>query len=209
MKNLTHLFSATHPALTLTKYTLLLTYIACSLLTNISHAHGVQGGGLINGMMHPVFGTDHLLAMVAVGALSTQIGGKAIWTIPMSFVALMLCGGVWGMMKMPFPVVETGIALSVLVLGVAIAFDKKMPTIWSMVCVGFFALFHGYAHGMEMPYLAQPALYTVGFILATAFLHVMGIVIGEIAKRIKSGDSLLRYTGAGVAGIGFAILTGI
>lgn len=208
MKNLTHIFSITNRS-TLTRSALLLACLSSSLLTNVAHAHGVQGGGLINGMMHPVFGPDHLLAMVAVGALSVQMGGRAIWAVPASFVALMFCGGVWGMMKMPFPVVETGIALSVLVLGVAIAFDKKMPTIWSMLCVGFFALFHGYAHGMEMPYLAQPALYAVGFILATACLHVVGIVIGEVAKKIKNGDSLLRYTGAGVAGIGFAILTGI
>lgn len=193
----------------LAKFMLLLGCLSGGLLTNIAHAHGVEGGGFINGMMHPVFGVDHLLAMVAVGALSVQMGGRAIWAVPTSFVALMLCGGIWGIMKMPFFAVETGIALSVLVLGIAIAFDKKIPTIWSMLCVGFFALFHGYAHGMEMPYLAQPALYAVGFILATACLHVVGIVIGEIAKKIKNGEGLLRYTGAGVAGVGFAILFGL
>ncbi len=151
----------------------------------IAHAHGVQGGGLINGLMHPVFGADHLLAMVAVGVLSVQMGGRAFFAV------------------------EIGIALSVLVLGVAIAFDKKMPVIWSMLCVGFFAFFHGYAHGAEMPNLAQPALYALGFIVATAFLHIVGIAIGEISKHVKNGESLLRYAGASIAGIGFAILFGI
>ncbi len=175
----------------------------------LAHAHGVQGGGLINGMMHPVFGVDHLLAMVAVGALSVQLGGRAIWAVPMAFVSVMLLGGLWGIKGMPFFAVEQGIALSVLVLGVAIAFDKKIPIVLSMLCVGFFALFHGYAHGAEMPQLAQPALYALGFILATAFLHIVGIAIGEIAKSVRNGESLLRYAGAGVAGIGFAILFGL
>ncbi len=175
----------------------------------IAHAHGVQGGGLINGLMHPVFGADHLLAMVAVGVLSVQMGGRAIWLVPSAFVGVMLFGGIWGMNEMPFFAVEIGIALSVLVLGVAIAFDKKMPVIWSMLCVGFFAFFHGYAHGAEMPNLAQPALYALGFIVATAFLHIVGIAIGEISKHVKNGESLLRYAGASIAGIGFAILFGI
>lgn len=191
------------------KTALLSGFAAASLLSGTAHAHGVQGGGLVNGMLHPVFGVDHLLAMVAVGALSVQMGGRAIWAVPLSFVVLMLCGGIWAMMGMPFFVVETGIALSVLVLGIAIASDKRMPTLLSMVCVGFFATFHGYAHGMEMPDLAQPLLYAVGFVLATAFLHVAGIAVGQVAGKIKRGDSLLRYTGAGVAGFGLAILMGI
>lgn len=184
--------------------------ITCLLgLSSISNAHGVEGGGLLNGFWHPILGTDHLLAMVAVGALSVQIGGRAIWATPCAFVLLMLAGGVWGIVGMPFVAVETGIALSVLVLGVAIAFDKKMPLIISMAFVGFFALFHGYAHGAEMPSLAQPALYAVGFMVATALLHVGGIIIAETFKRIKHGKNLLRYLGAGVAGIGFSILFGI
>lgn len=180
-----------------------------SLVSQTAFAHGVQGGGFVNGMMHPVFGIDHLLAMVAVGALSMQMGGRAIWAVPAVFVGLMLLGGVGGMMGLPFFAVETGIALSVLVLGIAIALDKKISTNWSMLFVGFFALFHGYAHGAEMPSLAQPALYATGFIVATAFLHILGIAIGEVAKHIKNGANLLRFTGAGVAGIGFAILFGL
>lgn len=191
------------------KPSLLLMVFVTSFFQQTAHAHGVQGGGLVNGMIHPVFGVDHLLAMVAVGVLSMQMGGRAIWAVPMVFVGVMLCGGVAGMMELPFLAVETGIALSVLVLGIAIALDKKIPILWSMLCVGFFALFHGYAHGVEMPMLAQPSLYAIGFIIATAFLHVVGIAIAEVAKHMTHGDSLLRYAGAGVAGIGFAILFGI
>ncbi len=174
-----------------------------------AHAHGVQGGGLVNGLMHPVFGADHLLAMVSVGILSVQMGGRAIWLVPTAFVSVMLLGGIWGINEMPLFAVEQGIALSVLVLGIAIAFDKKMPIIWSMLFVGFFAFFHGYAHGAEMPNLAEPALYALGFIIATAFLHIVGIAIGEISKHVNNGESLLRYAGASIAGIGFAILFGI
>ncbi len=175
----------------------------------VAHAHGVQGGGLVNGLMHPVYGVDHLLAMVAVGALSVQLGGRAIWAVPLAFVSVMLLGGLWGINGLPFFAVETGIASSVLVLGIAVALDKKAPVLWSMLCVGFFAFFHGYAHGAEMPDLAQPALYALGFVTATAFLHIVGIAIGESAKHINHGESLLRYIGAGVAGIGFSLLFGL
>lgn len=178
-------------------------------LFNTAQAHGVSGGGFVNGLMHPVFGPDHLLAMVAVGILSVQIGGRAIWAVPSAFVGIMFLGGLWGIYDMPFPAVETGIALSVLVLGVALAFDKKLPISWSMVFVGFFAAFHGYAHGQEMPAVAKPELYAAGFIIATISLHIVGVVIGEIARHVRHGESLLRYLGAGIAGIGFSILFGI
>lgn len=175
----------------------------------LAHAHGVQGGGFINGLMHPVFGPDHLLAMVAVGILSMQIGGRAIWAVPSAFVGVMLLAGLWGMQNLPFFAVETGIAMSVLVLGIAMALDKKMPVAWSMLFVGFFAAFHGYAHGQEMPSIAQPTLYAAGFLIATISLHITGVVIGEIARHINNGKSLLRYLGAGIAGIGFSILFGL
>lgn len=184
-------------------------FIIIFLFLPFAHAHGVEGGGFINGLIHPVFGPDHLLAMVAVGILSVQIGGKAIWAVPGAFVALMVVGGLMGMKELPFPAIETGIALSVLVLGVAIAFDKKLPVLWSMVFVGFFAIFHGYAHGFEMPVVAQPLLYALGFVIATAGLHIAGVLIGLIARYIRRGESLLRYLGAGIAGIGFSILVGL
>ncbi len=175
----------------------------------VANAHGVEGGGFINGIKHPVFGIDHLLAMVAVGTLSVQLGGRAIWAVPLTFISVMVIGGIMGMFGIPFFALETGIALSVLVLGVAIAFDKKMPTILSMLFVGFFAVFHGYAHGAEIPNLATPALYAAGFVLATAFLHIVGISIGTISRQISHDSMLLRFLGAGVAGIGFSILFGL
>lgn len=172
------------------------------------YAHSVQGGGLINGLAHPVFGPDHLLAMVAVGMLSVQIGGKAIWTVPTTFVVLMLIGGILGMSEVPFPAVETGIALSVVILGLTIALAQKIPTWVAMLFVGFFGAFHGYAHGMEMPSVAQPALYALGFVISTAGLHIAGVVIGFIAERIPYGMTILRLLGLVIAAIGFSFLLG-
>ncbi len=175
---------------------------------SVANAHGVQGGGLINGLMHPVFGPDHLLAMVAVGILSVQIGGRAIWTVPSAFLIFMLFGGILGMNDVPFPAVETGIALSVVILGIAIALATKLPTLLAMAFVGIFGMFHGYAHGMEMPTVAEPALYATGFILSTAGLHIAGVFIGVISHKIPKGDIVLRVIGAFIAAVGVAILTG-
>lgn len=186
-----------------------ITIFLALLLVNTAHAHGVQGGGLINGLAHPVFGPDHLLAMVAVGILSVQIGDRAIWTVPSAFLVFMLIGGILGIKEIPFPAVETGIAASVLVLGLAIALAKKMPVILAMAFVGFFGLFHGYAHGMEMPSVAEPALYATGFIISTAGLHIAGVFIGLISHRIPSGDVVLRVIGAVIAAIGLYILFGV
>ncbi len=184
-------------------------FLICMTSSAYANAHGAEAGGLINGLMHPIFGVDHLLAMIAVGALSVQIGGRAIWLVPLTFVSVMVIGGVLGMLGMPFMALETGIALSVLLLGIAIASHKKLSIALSMLCVGIFAIFHGYAHGAEMPLLAEPTLYSIGFVLSTAFLHIVGISIGEIAKNIKDGENLLRFFGAGMAGVGFAILFGL
>ncbi|PLW79340.1 urease accessory protein UreJ [Candidatus Woesearchaeota archaeon] len=172
-------------------------------------AHEASGGGLINGLMHPVFGPDHLLAMVAVGIISAQIGGRAIWTIPTTFVSVMLIGGILGMMDVSIMGIEFGIALSVLILGIAIALDNKIKPVYASLFVAFFAIFHGHAHGTEMPNLAQPLLYALGFVIATATLHITGVLIGLTSKDLKKGPEILRFLGAGVAGIGFAILFGL
>ncbi len=173
-----------------------------------AYAHSVQGGGLVNGLMHPVFGPDHLLAMVAVGILSVQIGGKAIWTVPATFLIFMLIGGILGIEEIPFPAVETGIAASVLVLGATIALARKVPALLAMIFVGLFGAFHGYAHGMEMPTVAEPALYASGFIISTAGLHIAGVLIGLISHRIPYGNIILRIIGAWIAAIGVYILWG-
>lgn len=186
-------------------------YVSASLfgllLPNIALAHEtVQAGGFISGLSHPVLGFDHLLAMISVGILSAQIGGRAIWSVPMTFVLVMLFGGVLGLQGIPFFSVELGIALSVFMLGIALAADKKLPTIFAMIFVGVFGIFHGHAHGTEMPHLAQPMLYVAGFIVSTIGIHIAGVFIGVFSKKINNGVQLLRYIGAGIAGIGFYIL---
>jgi len=167
-------------------------------------SHGIFG--FSSGFTHPVLGLDHLLAMLSVGMLSAQMGGRAIWTIPATFVGFMLLGGILGMIGVPFFSVEIGIAVSVLVLGLAIAADKKLPVLLAMAGVGFFALFHGHAHGEEMPSSAQPLLYALGFILGTALIHIAGVAIGWTATRIPRATTLLRFGGAIIAFLGFFFL---
>lgn len=169
-------------------------------------AHESTGGGFQSGMEHPVLGLDHLLAMITVGILSAQMGGKAVWKVPLTFVAVMLIGGLMGINSINLMSVELGIVLSVLVLGLALAADKRLPTSIAMVAVGFFALFHGHAHGTEMPTLAEPWQYALGFVVGTACIHIAGIFIGLTFKKIPKGTALLRYMGAGIAGVGFYML---
>jgi urease accessory protein len=118
----------------------------------------------------------------------------------------MLLGGILGMQGVPLFSVELGIAASVLVLGVALAAEKKLSPLMAMGFVGFFAIFHGYAHGAEMPTLAQPVFYALGFVVGTAAIHVTGVLIGVYSRRLQDGVQLLRYVGAGIAGIGFHLI---
>ena len=186
----------------------LITFIGIMLiLPNLAYAHTVPGGGgFMSGFSHPVLGFDHLLAMLSVGILSAQMGGKAIWKVPATFVAVMLVGGILGMEGIELFSVELGIILSVLALGFSIASEKKFPAFLAMIFVGFFAIFHGHAHGSEMPYLAKPMYYALGFVTGTAAIHIAGVFIGLIMLKLKSGAQLLRYLGAGIAGVGFHML---
>lgn len=171
------------------------------------YAHQIVGdGGFMSGLKHPVLGFDHLLAMLSVGILSAQMGGKAIWTVPSTFVFVMLIGGIIGLKGIGLISVELGIAFSVLALGLAIAIEKKLSPLLAMAFVGFFALFHGYAHGSEMPYLADPIFYACGFILGTAAIHIMGVLVGVIIEHFKHGKQSLRHTGAAIAAIGFYLI---
>jgi len=170
-----------------------------------AHESGAVGG-FITGLLHPVLGFDHLLAMVSVGIISGQLNGKAIWAVPLSFVLMMLLGGLIGIQEVVLPLVEIAIGLSVLCLGVAIAAYKKFPFLLMMVFVGFFAIFHGHAHGTEMPYISDAVFYSLGFIVGTTLIHIVGLFVSWLAIRLPSGKSLLRYVGAGIAGVGFAIL---
>ena len=170
------------------------------LIPGIAGAHGNAGdSGFVSGLNHPVFGFDHLLAMVTVGLLSAQMGGRAIGTVPATFVTVMSVGGMLGMKGFELPMVELWIAFSVLALGGALAAARKLPVSVAMGFVGFFALFHGHAHGTEMPRLAEPAMYALGFCAATAGLHILGAVTGYVAVHSRKGTRLLRLAGLAIA----------
>lgn len=165
-------------------------------------------GSFLSGLTHPVLGPDHFLAMLSVGILSAQIGGRAIWTVPGTFVLIMGLGGLLGWIDIGLSAIEVGIAFSVVALGTAIAVDKKMPMVVAMSAVGVFAVFHGYAHGQEMPAVANAVTYALGFMSGTALLHLLGVLIGDISQHYRRGKLLLRLAGAGIAATGAAFLAG-
>lgn len=165
-------------------------------------------GSFIAGLAHPVLGVDHFLAMVSVGIVSAQIGGRAIWTVPATFVSVMALGGVLGWLDVGLTSIEFGIAFSVLALGTAIAADRKLPILVAMGAVAIFATFHGYAHGAEMPTVANPFRYALGFMTGTALLHIAGVLIGDISQHYARGKVLLRWVGAVIAGAGGWFLVG-
>lgn len=171
----------------------------------MAHAPGGEGGFLA-GLTHPVLGFDHFLAMLSVGILSAQIGGRAIWTVPATFVTVMAVGALIGVEAISLPGVEYGIALSVLILGFALAMEDKLPTAWAMTGVGFFAMFHGHAHGTEMPSIVKPIVYAGGFLLGTAAIHIAGVLLGVFSEKTAKGAAILRYVGAGISGVGVHIL---
>jgi urease accessory protein len=175
--------------------------------------HTGYDGGIFAGLLHPILGIDHLLAMVTVGLLSAQMGGRAIWTVPAAFVSVMAVGGVLGILGVPLPFVEYGIALSVVALGLALAARKNLPIGVAMAFVGVFALFHGHAHGTELPTLSETVLdvvaYVFGFLVATAGLHLVGALIGQIAVGNPRGAKVLRVSGAVIALVGVFLVIGI
>jgi len=190
---------------------ILLALVAASLAPSIAMAHdgaSLPYGSFLGGLTHPVLGLDHFLAMVSVGIVSAQIGGRAIWTVPATFVAIMALGGLLGYMDIGLTAIEAGIAASVLVLGGAIALDKTVPVVFAMCAVAIFAVFHGYAHGAEMPSVANPVTYVAGFMTGTVLLHVMGVVIGDISQHYEKGKLMLRIAGGGIAGTGIWFLVG-
>ena len=183
------------------------------LLTSLL-AHSIpNNSGAIEGFLHPLLGIDHLLAMLTVGLLSAQMGGRAIWTVPLTFVSVMALGGLFGIIGLPLPGVEYGIALSVVVLGIALFARRRIPEFVAMLFVGLFALFHGYAHGIELPNAGGETMfivaYVIGFLTATAGLHVIGALIGYIALRSDRGTMVLRMSGALIAAMGVFILIGV
>lgn len=178
------------------------------LLPAVTKAH--QGGsdtGLMAGLMHPVFGPDHLLAMISVGVVSVQLGGANIWRIPVAFVGAMVVGAMLGLNQVALPYAELGIAASVLVLGLGIVMAHRGLSPWPITAlVAFFGALHGHAHGAEIPGSVSPALYTLGFLISTSVLHIFGMIIGEVATMQGWLRKGLRFTGAAVMVSGVAFL---
>lgn len=167
--------------------------------------------GFAAGFTHPLLGLDHLLAMTAVGLFAAVRGGKALWLVPLAFIAMMVGGGALAMAGIQLPMVELVIALSVIVLGGAVALRASLPVAGAMALVGAFALFHGHAHGAEMPAGASAMTYAAGFVLATAMLHGLGLALGLGAgygsRRV--GPWAMRAAGSVMALAGVGILAGV
>ena len=173
--------------------------ISFSSTLSAHEAQSLPYGPFLSGITHPVLGFDHLLAMVSVGMISAQIGGRAIWTVPATFVIVMFFGGLLGLNYGGVTGYEIGIALSVLLLGSSLAADKQLDVNFAMLAVAIFAIFHGYAHGEEIPTIAEPPPYVAGFMTGTVILHVAGVVIADISTHYEKGKILLRILGGLIA----------
>ena len=160
---------------------------------------------MISGFLHPLTGRDHVVAMVAVGLWGAFLGAPAIWLLPVIFPVVMALGGALGVLGVPLPGVETGIALSGVILGLIVAFVAKPPLRIAGAVVGIFAIFHGHAHGTELPEAANAITYAAGFVIATGLLHLSGIALGVLA-RWPWGKMAVRMGGAVTAAIGGAFL---
>jgi len=186
------------------KYSRTIVLAALCLVAGTASAHpGHAAAGFAGGLAHPFLGLDHMLAMIAIGLWAAQQGGRALWAIPAAFVSAMGLGGALAWSGVALPHVETAITLSVLVLGLLIATQRRAPVMIGMGIAAVFALFHGYAHGLEMPQIASPALYALGFVVATASLHGAGIAGGLFGRRA------MRMVGIGIAATGLALVLGV
>ena len=174
--------------------------LAVVLPAQTAFAHAQQGAvaGLLTGLAHPVSGLDHVLAMIAVGLWGAQLGAPAVWMLPVAFPMMMAMGGMLGLMGMPLPGIEYGIAASAILLGAGVMFELRPPLGLAAALVAFFAIFHGHAHGTELGPGQSALLYSMGFVIATGGLHAVGIGIGTV-HRWRWGRQLLRVAGAVVA----------
>lgn len=163
-----------------------------------AHVERGQAAGFLTGLGHPISGWDHVLAMVSVGLWGAQLGNPAIWMLPVTFPMIMAFGGMLGLLGIPLPGVEVGIAISAIALGIMILGEIRPPLAVAAVLVGFFAVFHGHAHGTELPAGQSGLLYSMGFVIATGCLHAIGITIGLI-HRWSAGKIALRGAGGLVA----------
>lgn len=172
-------------------------------------AHPTEGvvGGFISGFLHPIYGPDHMVAMVAVGLWGAFLGMPAIWLLPVVFPLIMALGGAVGVLGLPLPFVELAIAASAIVLGLMVALAMRPPLWVAAVLVGVFGLFHGHAHGMELPEASNPLSYAIGFVLATGLMHLAGIALGTLT-RTPRGTQAVRGAGALISAAGAYFLVG-
>jgi urease accessory protein len=170
-----------------------------------AHTGSATVVGFISGFLHPIGGLDHVLAMVAVGMLAALIGGRALWLVPASFLGAMVIGSALGF-SLPF--VELGIVASVVVLGAIVALAPRVPVTVAMALAAAFGMFHGHAHGAEMPAAVSPVLYGLGFVAATATLHLIGVGVGLASERLAQGGgrAALRLGGGAVAALGLVLV---
>lgn len=188
-----------------------LPWLTVLFLPTLAQAHpGFPGHthGFANGLEHPLTGLDHICVMFAVGLWAAQRGGCALWAVPLTFVSVMAVGGMLGMAGGVLPLAETGIAASVLIFGILIATRSRLPLPASVFIVGLFALFHGFAHGVEMPATSSGLAFGMGFILATVSLHLGGISLGLVARRYGSVQ-LIRCAGVVIAVYGIYLCLGV
>ncbi len=174
-------------------------------LVALAHEEVGVAAGFVSGFLHPLFGLDHVVAMVAVGLLGAIMGPPALWLLPVVFPLVMAFGGMLGVIGLPLPGIEIGIALSGIVLGLLVAFAIR-PKVWfAAILVGAFAIFHGHAHGTELPEAASPLAYGIGFVIATGMLHLGGIAIG-LLFRWPAGALVVRTAGLVIAAVGVYFL---
>jgi urease accessory protein len=178
----------------------------------VAFAHTGVGdaSSFVHGLGHPISGLDHILAMLMVGVFAWQLGGRAVWLVPVTFVGVMAASGTLGIAGIEVPFVEIGIAFSVMVLGAIVAFDIKVPAATATGVVGLFAIFHGHAHGAEIPEDAGGIAYATGFMIATALLHLSGISAGFLMGKAGEhyGSAVVRLAGGLATVAGVALLVG-
>lgn len=197
----------THSRIAVTLRRTLLVVLSVLLLPTVATAHeaGDTVGGFISGLTHPLFGLDHVVAMVAVGLWGGQLKQPAIWLLPVTFPIVMAFGGMLGARGVSIPSVEIGIAVSAIVLGAMVAFSLRPPLWIAALLVGVFAIFHGHAHGTELPEAATPLAYGAGFVISTGLLHAAGILVGLIIVW-PAGEKVVRLLGTVIAGAGVHFL---
>lgn len=184
---------------------LLASVLVTAAMPALAHTGHHSASGFLAGFSHPLGGLDHVLAMVGVGLFAVLLGGQALWALPASFIAMMLMGGALGLTGTEIPAVEFGITASVITLGALVSLRRKWPVGAAMALVGAFAVFHGYAHGAEIPAGVGVTLYSLGFTLASMLLHGLGIAFGAVTARQAHVG---RLAGAAVAVAGIVLLVG-